>query len=160
MMTFVHFVRKTIETLCVALLCAMSVLVFLNVVLRYGFNSSINLTEEVSRYLFVWLVFLGAVLAFNDNQHVNVSLFTSKLSLFMRNLLSVVTDGAMLFCCYLIVEGSWVQFQLNLHNLAPISGLPQGITYLASVIAGVLLGVLILARLAITVGVIAKGGAK
>lgn len=59
----------------VLILSAMSILVFLNVVLRHGFNSSINVTEEVSRYMFVWLAFLGNDLAFNENRHVNVGVF-------------------------------------------------------------------------------------
>lgn len=160
MNTFAQFVKKAIEALCVLILSAMAILVFLNVVLRYGFNSSINVTEEVSRYMFVWLAFLGAVLAFNDNQHVNVAILTDKLSLKNRHLLSLVTDGMMLFCCYLIVDGSWIQFMLNINNLAPISGLPQGITYLASVVAGGLMGILIIARMISTVGVIAKGDAQ
>lgn len=63
----------------------------------------------------------------------------------------------MLFCCYLIVDGSWIQFQLNINNLAPISGLPQGITFLASTIAGVLIGILILARVVATISVLARG---
>lgn len=75
------YVTKLLESLVVVILATMSCLVFLNVVLRYGFNSSINITEEVSRYLFVWLAFLGAILAFNENRHVNVTIFTSRLSL-------------------------------------------------------------------------------
>ena len=150
-------IGKLLEFTAVLILAAMSCLVFINVVLRYGFNSSINVTEEVSRYLFVWLTFLGAVLAFSDNQHVNVTILTSKLSPLKRKLLSVFTDIAMLFCCYLIVEGSWIQFQLNLHNLAPISGLPQGITFLASVIAGCFIAVLICARLVTNTAQLIKG---
>lgn len=84
-------------------------------------------------------------------------MLTDKLSPTARNILSVVTDLAMLFCCYLIVDGSWIQFNLNLNNFAPISGLPQGITFLASTVAGVLIGLLIIARIVATVGVIAKG---
>ncbi|MGQ0286780.1 TRAP transporter small permease subunit [Pasteurellaceae bacterium 22721_9_1] len=157
MKSLATFVGKILEGLVVAILAAMSCLVFLNVVLRYGFNSSINVTEEVSRYLFVWLAFLGAILAFRDNQHVSVGILTSKLSATKRHLLSLVTDSAMLFCCYLIVTGSWIQFQLNLNNLAPISGLPQGITFFASVVAGGLIGILILVRLVTTVGLLVKG---
>ncbi|ABR73648.1 TRAP transporter small permease [Actinobacillus succinogenes] len=155
-----HFVKKAIEVICVIILSAMSILVFVNVVLRYGFNSSINITEEVSRYMFVWLAFLGAVLAFNDNQHVRVTVFVEKLSPVARKLLHIVTDAAMLFCCYLIVDGSWLQFNLNLNNLAPISGLPQGITYLASTIAGMLIGILIIARMITGIFTLNKGEAK
>ncbi|HGO5854590.1 TPA: TRAP transporter small permease [Mannheimia haemolytica] len=157
MKALAQLVGKLLELLVVVILSAMSILVFVNVVLRYGFNSSISVTEEVSRYMFVWLAFLGAVLAFSENQHVRVTMLTDKLSPIARNLLSIVTDLAMLFCCYLIVSGSWIQFNLNLNNFAPISGLPQGITFLASTVAGVLIGLLIIARIVATVGVIAKG---
>ena len=46
--------------LCLAL---MVVMVFGNVVLRYGFNSGITVSEELSRWLFVWMTFLGAIVA-------------------------------------------------------------------------------------------------
>jgi TRAP-type C4-dicarboxylate transport system permease small subunit len=47
---------KVLIALCLA---AMVVLVFGNVVLRYAFNMGITLSEEVSRWLFVYLTFLG-----------------------------------------------------------------------------------------------------
>ena len=157
MKAFAQLIGKLLEGICVAILAIMSILVFLNVVLRYGFNSSISVTEEVSRYLFVWLTFLGAVLAFNERQHVSVNVFVEKLSARGQSVLRLLTDGMMLFCCYLIISGSWIQFQLNLNNLAPISGLPQGITYLASVVAGGLIGLLLIARIFSGCVILAKG---
>ncbi|OOF35933.1 TRAP transporter small permease [Rodentibacter heidelbergensis] len=157
MKALAQFVGKALEALVVFILSVMSILVFLNVVLRYGFNSSISVTEEVSRYMFIWLTFLAAVLAFNENRHVNVTILTDKLSPNRRNILGVVTDSIMLYCCYLIVDGSWIQFQLNWTNLAPISGLPQGITYLASVVAGTLIGLLLIARLISRITLLTKG---
>lgn len=151
------FVKKAIEVLSVIILSAMSILVFVNVVLRYGFNSSISVSEEVSRFMFVWLTFLAAVLAFNDNQHVSVDVLVNKLSPLAQRLLRLVTDGLMLFCCYLVCEGSWIQFTLNINNLAPISGLPQGITFLASVVASALMGILILARMVAIISSLVKG---
>lgn len=151
------YVGKALEFLVVAILATMACLVFLNVVLRYGFNSSINVTEEVSRYLFVWLTFLGAILAFGDNQHVSVTMLTDKLSPRKRHILRLFTDGLMLFCCYLIIQGGWIQFQLNINNLSPISEIPTGVTYLASVVAGVFIAALIVARLVLTAGLLAKG---
>ncbi|OOF54491.1 TRAP transporter small permease [Rodentibacter genomosp. 2] len=151
------YTGKVLEMLVVTILSIMSCLVFLNVILRYGFNSSINITEEVSRYLFVWLTFLGAILAFSEKQHVSVTMLTERLSNKKRKILSLFTDALMFFCCYLIVKGSWVQFQLNINNIAPISGIPTGITYLASVIAGVLFGMLILVRFMSTLTLLVKG---
>lgn len=160
MKALAQLVGKALEVLAVVILSAMSILVFLNVVLRYGFNSSINVSEEISRFMFVWLTFLGAVLAFSENQHVSVTMLTDKLSLMKRKVLGLLTDGVMLFCCYLIIDGSWIQFNLNLHNLAPISGLPQGITFLASTVAGVLIAILIVARMVANISVLAKGEVK
>jgi TRAP-type C4-dicarboxylate transport system permease small subunit len=53
---------RLIEGLIALLLAVMVVLVFGNVVLRYAFNSGISFSEEVSRWLFVWLTFLGFLL--------------------------------------------------------------------------------------------------
>lgn len=153
----IHYTSKTLEFFVVAILATMSCLVFLNVVLRYGFNSSINITEEVSRYLFVWLTFLGAVLAFNANQHVKVTILTARLSPEKQRVLQLLTDTLMLFCCYLMVQGSFVQFQLNLDNIAPISGIPTGITYLAGLIAGAFIALLLIIRLGSTMRQIMQG---
>lgn len=155
-----NYINKTLETLLVVILASMSILVFINVVLRYGFHSSISMTEELSRYLFVWLTFLGAILAFNENQHVRVTMLVDKLSPIKRTLLSLLTDGLMLYCCYLILIGSWVQFQLNLHNLAPISAIPIGINFLASMLAAIAIGILLAARLLTTISLLAKGESK
>lgn len=154
------YTSKALEFLVVIILSTMACLVFLNVVLRYGFNSSINITEEVSRYLFVWLTFLGAILAFSDNQHVSVTMLTDKLSPTTRYILRLFTDSIMLFCCYLIVQGGWVQFQLNLHNLSPISEIPTGVTYLAAVISGVFIAILIAARVVSTTAILIRGETK
>ena len=51
---------RLLDALIALFLAIMVVLVFGNVVLRYGFNSGITVSEEVSRWLFVWLTFLGA----------------------------------------------------------------------------------------------------
>lgn len=160
MNNLVRFSSRVLEAIVVAVLTTMSCLVFLNVVLRYGFNSSINITEEVARYLFVWLTFLGAVLAFNDGQHVKVTMLTAKLSAAKQRLLSLLTDGLMLFCCYLMLSGSWMQFQLNLDNIAPISGIPTGVTYFAGVVAAALIGVLLILRLVANMRTILEGEAQ
>lgn len=58
-----------------AMLAAMLALVFANVVGRYFFSVSFGWIEEVSRYLMIWIVFLGAGLAMREGMHVAVSLF-------------------------------------------------------------------------------------
>ena len=66
-------VGRVIKFLMVAAMVVLCVLVFLNVVLRYGFNSNLMLTEELARYIFVWLTFLGSILAYARNGHIRVN---------------------------------------------------------------------------------------
>ena len=58
---WVHAYCRFLTAVIVALLAAMVVLVFGNVVLRYVANSGITVSEELSRWFFVWMTFLGAV---------------------------------------------------------------------------------------------------
>lgn len=57
------------------MLAAMLGLVFANVVGRYFFSVSFGWAEEVTRYLMIWVVFLGAGLALREGMHVAVTLF-------------------------------------------------------------------------------------
>ena len=57
----------------------MVVMVFGNVVLRYGFNSGITVSEEMSRWLFVWMTFLGAIVALREHGHLGTDMLVSRL---------------------------------------------------------------------------------
>ncbi len=75
-----------LKLLIALLLAAMVVLVFGNVVLRYGFNSGITLSEEVSRWMFVWLTFLGAIVALREHGHLGVDSLVRRLPLWGKKL--------------------------------------------------------------------------
>lgn len=155
-----RYINQLLSLSVVVMLATMSFLVFLNVVLRYLFNSSFTMTEELSRYLFVWVTFLGAVLAFADNSHVSVTIFIEKLSPHFQRLAYLLIDAITLYCCYLILLGSYQQMVLNLQNFSPISGIPTGVNFLAGVIMSGLIGLLLFARLATRLATIFKGNTK
>ena len=70
---------RALEALLVLVLAAMVVMVFANVVLRYGFGSGITVSEEISRFLFVWLIFLGSVPVMRQHGHLGVEMLVGKL---------------------------------------------------------------------------------
>ncbi|MFU2134782.1 TRAP transporter small permease subunit [Gallibacterium anatis] len=151
------FTKKLLEICVAAMLAVMSFLVFLNVVLRYSFNTSFTMTEELSRFLFIWVIFLGAILAFSENAHVNVSVLSDKLSKKGKLILSLCTNAIMLICCYLIFTGSYQQMAINWHNYSPISSIPTGISFLASTTMSFGIGLLIIARLIINIATLFRG---
>ncbi|MCL7071013.1 TRAP transporter small permease subunit, partial [Escherichia coli] len=59
--------KKILEAILAINLAVLSCIVFINIILRYGFQTSILSVDELSRYLFVWLTFIGAIVAFMDN---------------------------------------------------------------------------------------------
>ena len=120
---------RLFETLLVILLALMVVLVFGNVVLRYALNSGIAVSEEVSRWLFVWMIFLGAIVALKEQGHLGTDMLTSRLPLAGKKVLAVVAHVMMLYATWLLFSGSWTQVVINREVLAPVSGASMAIFY-------------------------------
>jgi TRAP-type transport system small permease protein len=112
-----------------ACLMAMVILVFGNVVLRYGFNSGITVSEELGRWLFVWLTFIGAVVAMRDRAHLGMDSVVSRLPLWGKKLCFGASNLLMLYAVWLFANGSWRQTIINLENMAPATGLSTGLFY-------------------------------
>ena len=91
----------------------MVVLVFGNVVLRYAFNSGITVSEELSRLLFVWLTFLGAIVALREHGHLGVDMLVKRLPPAGKKICLVVSQLLMLYVTWLFLQGSWEQTMIN-----------------------------------------------
>ncbi len=138
---------KLFEVLVVLGMSVMGLMVFWNVVLRYGFNSGIPFSVEVSRLIFVWIVFLGSIIALAQGMHMSVNSLVARLPRPLRILCFLVSHGLMLWCCWLIWQGSWVQTLLNWKNKAPISGISVGTMYAAGLVASGCMALVLLVNL-------------
>jgi len=127
-------------------LAVMVVLVFGNVVLRYAFNSGITVSEEVSRWLFVWLPFVGAVVALRDHAHLGMDSVVSRLPAWGKKACFLLSNVLMLYCVYLFFIGSWQQTIINIGNMAPATGLSSGWFYYSVGIFFSVMAALILLR--------------
>ncbi|WP_223162260.1 TRAP transporter small permease [Salinicola halimionae] len=137
----------TLNLLMVLALVAMIALVFTNVVLRYGFDSGISVSVELSRFLFVWVIFLGTVVGLMRHEHLRVTTFSDRLPQKIQGVLQRLVTLAMLGCCLMLIKGSYAQTRLNWSDLSPISGIPVGVFYLAALVAGVLMALILVLRL-------------
>ncbi len=132
-------------------LAAMVVLVFGNVVLRYAFNSGITVSEEVSRWLFVWLTFLGAVVALKEHAHLGTDVLVSRLGVAGKKACLVAGHVMMLYAAWLIFSGSVAPARINWDVEAPVTGASVALFYGAGVVFAVASGVLLLYHLGLTV---------
>jgi len=129
---------KLISYLLAAIMLVMVVLVFGNVFMRYALNSGFTLSEELSRWLFVWMTFLGAVVALRDNGHLGTDMLVGKLGPMGKKICMGISLGLMLFCCWLIFKGSYNQMMINLDSTSAVMEVSQGWLYAAGVVFPIL----------------------
>lgn len=132
-------VVRGFEVLIVASLALMGILVFGNVVLRYAFNSGIAVSEELSRLLFVWLIFLGAVLASARHSHIGFDTLHRWVGPRARRGLIAFNGALILAGCVIFIVGGWQQTTINLGNSYPVLGISYAWLYGVALVFGVAL---------------------
>lgn len=136
-----------VDVVIAVLLAAMIMLVFANVVLRYGFSSGIRQSVELARLWFVWVVMLGAAVALRRGEHLAVAEFSEaffpRAVPTLRRLcwLVVIVAVVMLFI------GALHQTTANWNNISQLTGLPSALFYLAGVVSAVMMGGIAVVRL-------------
>lgn len=123
----------------IVLMAAMAVLVFANVVGRYAFNHSFVWAEELSRYMMIWVGFLGAGLVLRSGAHIAVEVFQDllpvRLARWVRGAVVVVlaaTFASMAWLGVIYVRFAWGQE-------TPVLNWNFGLVYLAIPIGAVLM---------------------
>ncbi|KAA5605311.1 TRAP transporter small permease subunit [Roseospira marina] len=133
---------RGIDVAMAASMVVMIVIVFVNVVLRYGFSSGILATAEASRFLFVWIIMLGAVVCLRDEAHLDLRMIERTLPRVPRALLRMVVWAVVILTSGMLFLGAFRQTIDNWGNISPLSGIPVGAMYLAGAVAGALMAVI------------------
>jgi TRAP-type transport system small permease protein len=102
----------------------MALVVFVNVVLRYGFGSGIAASEELSRLLFVWMVFIGATAAYPAGEHMA---FTSLVAALRHRpnlmmLATVLIRLLVIAASVMLAWGAWQQVIVGLGGKSVVMG--------------------------------------
>ncbi len=131
---------KLLEFLVVLCLFSMVIMVFGNVVMRYAFNSGILMSEEMSRYAFIWLTYIGAMIAMREGGHLGVDTLIKKLPLLGKKICVFLSESLMLFCNVLFLWGTYQMHELQVTNVSPVAGLSMiwvyGVGYVVAVVMG------------------------
>jgi TRAP-type C4-dicarboxylate transport system permease small subunit len=139
---------RLLELLVVACLVAMVVMVFGNVVLRYAFNSGILVSEEMSRYCFIWLTYIGAMIAMREGAHLGVDTLVKHLPRAGKKACLFASEALMLLVNVLFFIGTWKMHELQVTNVSPVVGISMiwvyGVGYIVAVVMALFnLGVLL-----------------
>lgn len=121
----------TNQVLVILMMMVMATLVFTNVVSRYVFAHSLNWSEEIARYLMVWVTYIGAGLAMREGQHVAIEFGQAALPRALHPWLrGVVAATILVFLVVLTIAG--IQFSdFAWRQRSPVMQWPMGAVYLA-----------------------------
>lgn len=138
----IETIVRLIEFVLAALLFGMVIMVATNVVLRYGFNSGLTFSEEMSRYFFVWLTFIGAVLAFRDHGHIGVETLVRRFNRTGRLICMAISNALIIFAAGVFFYGTWMQHPINASMTAAVINMSMiwvyGIGYFTSLGIGLI----------------------
>ena len=73
-------IRKILYTVSISAMSLMLVIIFMQIISRYIFGYTFEWSEELARFLFVWVVFIGSALIIGDKGHMAVTLLSGKLN--------------------------------------------------------------------------------
>ena len=138
------YLTQAMNTLIVVAMAIMVVLVFSNVVLRYAFNSGITVSEEFARLCFLWLIFVGSVLAMKEGAHLGVDSLISRMPKTVKMIFVLTSNALMLWVCYLFFTGSWTQTVVGWGTLKPATGIPMAFHYATGLVMSVGVAIIVL----------------
>lgn len=117
----------------------MMTIIFAQVVARYAFHHSLTWSEEVGRYLFVWIAFLGMAAAFKAGSHVALDLLVKSLHGVSRKTLELVNSILLVVLSSAILGAGLKLFFLGMRQKSPALKLPMHWVYIVVPVSGAIL---------------------
>lgn len=144
---FLTLFWRSIDIFMAILLACMVLLVFSNVVLRYGFSSGIRPSVELSRLGFVWIVMLGAAVTLRHGEHLSITDVSEALLPRLVPAFRVMASVVILVSVTMLFWGASKQVLANWNNVSQLTGLPKSLLYVPACISGFLMACVTLRQL-------------
>ena len=138
---------RALEVVMVICMVVMLVMVFGNVMLRLFLNTGIDLSEEMPRYAFVWMTFLGGIVGMHKRAHLGVDMVVRALPVLGRKVCWGISQAIMLVCSLYIVYGTWLQHEIIAGNASPVAQISMLYVYGVSYLTGTAIAVICAANL-------------
>ncbi|MGO4912096.1 MULTISPECIES: TRAP transporter small permease [unclassified Leeuwenhoekiella] len=132
---------KILGSILVFLMASIVIAVLWQVFSRYVLQSASSFTEEIARYLLIWIGILGAAYASGQQEHLAINILPPKLNPENRIKLRIgINILIMLFAFFALIIGGgnlvYVNYELGQYSAA--LGLPLGVVYMVLPISGIL----------------------
>ena len=132
--------KKYVDGFNGLLLAVMFLITFWQIIARFIPGSATVWSEEVARFLFVWIVFLGAATLVRDNEHIRISIITDRLGPLSGRILRIFSAALIIPFVVFLTWGSYKNMFRQWNTFAPtVDWLRLGYVYLALVLSGMVM---------------------
>jgi len=138
---------RLLEIVMVGCLAVMLVMVFGNVMLRLFLNTGIDLSEEMPRFAFVWMTFLGAIVGLHRRAHLGVDMVVQALPILGRKVCWGISQVVMAVCSLYMLYGTWLQHDIIAGNASPVAQISTLWVYGVSYVTGTAITIICVANL-------------
>lgn len=135
------------------------IIVFIQVIMRYLFHNSLSWSEEVARYLFLWLSWIGASYAVRERAHFRVEIFANLMKGRVRQYYDILIFIAwFIFCIFL----TWQSYNLTHflwihHQLSAALQMPMAFAYASVPVGSALMAFRVLLEISKMINGLRKG---
>lgn len=125
-----HYVADIYRWVLILFTAAMFVIVGINVFSRYVLNSSLGWADELARFVFIWISFLGAVFAYYEREHVGLDLLITRVpSQKIQALLRLIGEVGVSLVLLCLLYYGWV-VAMSATNVSPALYIPMKVVYM------------------------------
>ena len=129
---FYYFLRM----FCFLLMLSMVAIIFFQVVARYVFSNSLSWSEELGRYLFVWMTFIGSAIAVRNKLHVSLDMFVHRLPHALQSFCLVISYVSMTIFTCVVIYGGYKFVLRGSNQISAAMQLPMHYVYLVLPVGG------------------------
>lgn len=135
-------IDRVLEYFLIAIMGILVLDVLWQVVSRYLLKSPSSFTDELARFLLIWIGILGASYATGKRMHLAINILINRFSKKVRTIINLFINGAVsLFALFVMVigGGNLIYILLKLGNTTPALSIPIGCIYTVIPISGILI---------------------
>lgn len=146
--TFIRRLTRLVEWMLTLLSILIFVVVFLQVLFRYLLRQPLFWSEELPRYLLIWMCFLAAAVAQKHDAHINITLCLAPLSTRARQVFKILTDAIILAFLWIITYSGGLVTSITAHHRSTALQLPMGLVYAALPVGAILMSLYLVLQIA------------
>lgn len=138
------YFESALNIICRVFLGAIISIIFYGVIMRYIFSRPPAWAEELSRFIFIWMLMFGAIVVTREQSHIGLTILVDLLPRRLKFIISNLTRFLMICFCVVMIQQGMKIYPIVAEASSPTFGISMGWLYLTIPVGGFLMAIFIL----------------